>query len=56
MWKIPEEQIQIAIGNWLRDNQEKEIIGIKHDSFQGIWVAPQLNCFHLLQKAVRPKE
>jgi hypothetical protein len=42
MWKIPAEKVEHEVNKWLMQNDGIEIRKIKHDSYQGIWFAPQL--------------
>jgi hypothetical protein len=42
MWRIPAGKMETEIENWLLKNPGINVREIKHDSFQGIWYAPQL--------------
>ena len=41
-WKLPAEEIEPAIANWLIRNPQISIQEIKHDSFQAVWTPAQL--------------
>jgi hypothetical protein len=42
MWRIPADKMETEIENWLLKNPGITVREVKHDSFQGIWYAPQL--------------
>ena len=41
-WRILAAQMEKQIQDWLQQNPRIAVKEIRHDSYQGIWYAPQL--------------